>query len=659
MTKLGNDIFYKAASDAFPITSAPTESQTLVGRAEMPFPPLHLNAVIDGSDIDLSWDWRSRLYAGSILPGSDNSPLGEAALEFEIDIMNGSTVKRTLTATTNSKTYLDADITTDFGSMPDDLTFRVYQISALVGRGYVAEKTISFGGAGSVGAASGVGAAAAVGQAGIAAVGAASGVGAATGVSAAASASVGASSGAASASATGASVADATAAASGTSTSAAVAGLPGDGAGDATGSSTAQAVGASAAAATASSAGFGAALAVGASAAASVGSAAGTSTASGASPVPDAVVSFANFQLPSATGNFTISTSTLGGKTPKMVVFCLSNAEVSEVGHGVTPEDAFHMFGAADGTNQWAAAASTESGSNNDRRTYNTTNCMIVTDGVGTTYLAATFVSFAANQVTINIGTLNAELYLKRGFAMFFAGADCQVEVGVIQGETDGAATKTLGFTPEGLLIGQTDRSAEGHVDRCSITFGFALNDGSATQYDVARDLGSGTGEARVNNKAAGLAVAPSPHTCTVSFSGADVTATWSAAIERDIPYAAWSFGGHLTAKAGTITTPTSPGQVTASGLGITPASALFLTGAGAVNTTVAGAGFGVGWLTAAGGGSMGCLSKTGYCSTTRLNISNGADFGEFEAFASGSLTVDFPTADATARLLPFIAFGT
>ncbi|ARO24735.1 concanavalin A-like lectin/glucanase family/phage tail domain-containing protein [Rhizobium sp. TAL182] len=279
VTKLGDEIFYKAATDAFPITSVPTESHTLIGRAEMPFPPLHLNAVIDGSDIDLSWDWRSRLYAGSILPGSDNSPLGEATLAFEIDIMDGSTVKRTLTATTNSKTYLDADITTDFGSMPDELTFRVYQISALVGRGYVAEKTISFGGAGSVGAASGAGAAAAVGQAGIAAVGAASGVGAATGVSAAASASVGASSGAASAAAVGASVADAVAAASGASTTEAVAGLPGDGSGDATGSSTAQAVGASAAAATASAVGAGAASGVGASAAAAVGSAAGTSTA--------------------------------------------------------------------------------------------------------------------------------------------------------------------------------------------------------------------------------------------------------------------------------------------------------------------------------------------------------------------------------------------
>lgn len=141
--KLGDSIFYKAASDDFNIAQVPTESHTLVGRAEMPFPATNLNAVINGSDIDLSWDWRSRLNPIAILTGPDDTVHGESSLSFEIDIMDGSTVKRTLTATTNEKKYLAADITTDFGSMPASLKFRVYQISALVGRGYVAEATIT------------------------------------------------------------------------------------------------------------------------------------------------------------------------------------------------------------------------------------------------------------------------------------------------------------------------------------------------------------------------------------------------------------------------------------------------------------------------------------------------------------------------------------
>ncbi|ASY62535.1 Phage Host Specificity protein [Sinorhizobium sojae CCBAU 05684] len=141
--RLGDSVFYKAASDAFNISQVPTESHTLVGRAEMPFPATNLTASIVGSDIALGWDWRSRLNPIAILTGPADTVHGESSLSFEIDIMDGSTVKRTLTATTNEKTYLAADISSDWGSMPADITFRVYQISALVGRGYVAEDTIT------------------------------------------------------------------------------------------------------------------------------------------------------------------------------------------------------------------------------------------------------------------------------------------------------------------------------------------------------------------------------------------------------------------------------------------------------------------------------------------------------------------------------------
>lgn len=269
VTKLGDDIFYKAASDAFPVSSVPTEEHALVGRAEMPFPPLHLNAVVDGSDIDLSWDWRSRLYGGSILPGSDNT-LGEATLAFEIEIMDGATVKRTLTATTNSKTYLAADIATDFGTMPDDLTFRVYQISALVGRGYVAEKTASFVAVSGVGAAAGTSTAAAVGRSTFAAAGAASGTGAATGI--------------------GSSTAESIGAAAGTSTGAAVSDI--GSAGTAAGVGAASGIGESTAAATASAAGTGAASGTGVSTFAATASAAGTGTASA---VGDSIITDPNF----------------------------------------------------------------------------------------------------------------------------------------------------------------------------------------------------------------------------------------------------------------------------------------------------------------------------------------------------------------------------
>lgn len=49
---------------------------------------------------------------------------------------------RTLTSSVNSVTYSAANITADFGSIPDSISFIVYQISTAVGRGYGGKTTI-------------------------------------------------------------------------------------------------------------------------------------------------------------------------------------------------------------------------------------------------------------------------------------------------------------------------------------------------------------------------------------------------------------------------------------------------------------------------------------------------------------------------------------
>ncbi|MFC3206104.1 hypothetical protein [Aquamicrobium soli] len=380
------------------------------------------------------------------------------------------------------------------------------------------------------------------------------------------------------------------------------------------------------------------------------------------SPVAaSAKVGFANFQIPTVTGNFTISCPDLGGLTPKMVVFFLSNAEVSETGHTAAGEDGFHMAGASDGVTHAAAFNSSVGAQNNGRRGYSIGACMLEINALATTQLEAAFVSFGTGQVTVNITTLTTELQSKRGFAMFFAGADCDAAVGIINGETDGTTTSTLPFTPDAVIFTEASIAAPGSASNANQSTGFVINDGGPTQFDVGRMLISGSGNGRANDKAVGAfrTSSSAANTASASFSGPDLSLAWSVAEERDVLYAAWRFNGSLTTKAGSISSPTSAGRVSASGLGITPQSVFFLLGAGAINTTVTGGGYGTGWLTATGGGSCGCLSKIGYCSTTRLNIENGADIGEFSAFASGSFEVNFVTADATARVLPFIAFGT
>ena len=131
---LDRTFFYKAATAGMPLGYVPTLAYPASGVAETPYAPTSLDAEVSGSDLVLSWDYRSRLTTG-FNPANH----GEAALAFEIDIMDGATVTRTLTSATNSVTYGAVQIAEDFGSMPTEITFRVYMMSALVGRGYMAE----------------------------------------------------------------------------------------------------------------------------------------------------------------------------------------------------------------------------------------------------------------------------------------------------------------------------------------------------------------------------------------------------------------------------------------------------------------------------------------------------------------------------------------
>jgi len=107
-----------------------------------PLSPVQLDGSIDGSDNwDLTWLRRSRLSSSWWTNGVE-APIGEDSESYEIDIMNGATVVRTLTSTTPAVQYTSANQVTDWGSNQTTLTLRVYQMSAIVGRGYVAEITL-------------------------------------------------------------------------------------------------------------------------------------------------------------------------------------------------------------------------------------------------------------------------------------------------------------------------------------------------------------------------------------------------------------------------------------------------------------------------------------------------------------------------------------
>ena len=60
-------------------------------------------------------------------------PLNEPSEAYEVDVLDGASVVRTLTSTSASVVYTAADQVTDFGSAQSSVDVVVYQMSDVVG----------------------------------------------------------------------------------------------------------------------------------------------------------------------------------------------------------------------------------------------------------------------------------------------------------------------------------------------------------------------------------------------------------------------------------------------------------------------------------------------------------------------------------------------
>jgi len=107
-----------------------------------PLSPVHARATRDGSsNLSATFVRRSRLSSSWWSTGVV-APVGEYAEAYEIDVIDGSSVMRTIDSSTAGFSYSAADQTIDFGSPQLSITFRIYQLSEVVGRGYVREVTL-------------------------------------------------------------------------------------------------------------------------------------------------------------------------------------------------------------------------------------------------------------------------------------------------------------------------------------------------------------------------------------------------------------------------------------------------------------------------------------------------------------------------------------
>ena len=107
------------------------------GVGKTPYSPVHVLGVRDGSNnLTITWVRRSRLRTPGL--GHGPVPLGEETEAYEIDIYSGVTIVNTLTTALPTLSYSAAEQTADGLTPGNPVNMRIYQISAIRGRGFPA-----------------------------------------------------------------------------------------------------------------------------------------------------------------------------------------------------------------------------------------------------------------------------------------------------------------------------------------------------------------------------------------------------------------------------------------------------------------------------------------------------------------------------------------
>ncbi len=139
LSDLTREFQWKAVGSEDTLDDVAAVPFTSVGRSLMPRAPWNTRTTLAGSDILIMADRRSRVENDSPIGfASPTLPLNEDSELYEVDIFDapGTSVLRTISATSLPITYSAADIVSDFGSTPADITLAVYQMSGQVGRGF-------------------------------------------------------------------------------------------------------------------------------------------------------------------------------------------------------------------------------------------------------------------------------------------------------------------------------------------------------------------------------------------------------------------------------------------------------------------------------------------------------------------------------------------
>lgn len=110
-----------------------TRQHTFTGAGLRPLAPVHVRGSRSSGDLEVAWIRRTRVGGDSW--DSSEVPLAEDSEHYEVDILDGSIIRRTLAVNAPVVTYTAAQQIADFGAPQSTVSVRVYQLSAFWGRG--------------------------------------------------------------------------------------------------------------------------------------------------------------------------------------------------------------------------------------------------------------------------------------------------------------------------------------------------------------------------------------------------------------------------------------------------------------------------------------------------------------------------------------------
>jgi hypothetical protein len=136
---------FKPVSGGGTLAGTTAQAFTNFGTGLKPYAPVHLGGGRNAAgDLTINWTRRNRID-GSWRDLVD-VPMSEATEAYEVEIYSDgtyTTLKRTITSISAQTTsYTAAQQTTDFGSPQATVYFKVYQLSAAVGRGHAASGSV-------------------------------------------------------------------------------------------------------------------------------------------------------------------------------------------------------------------------------------------------------------------------------------------------------------------------------------------------------------------------------------------------------------------------------------------------------------------------------------------------------------------------------------